>query len=148
MLSHVHKSSGILALLTICTFWASTIVSEVFLDPAAIVAVKSAIPWGFLILIPAMAVAGATGFRLARGRTAGVLGAKRRRMPFIAANGLLVLIPAAFFLASKAQSGAFDATFYTVQSLELIAGAANILLLGLNIRDGRRMTVGRRRRTA
>lgn len=148
MLSHVHKSSGILALLTICTFWTSTIVGEVFLDPAAIVAVKSAIPWGFLILIPAMAVAGATGFRLARGRTAGVLGAKRRRMPFIAANGLLVLIPAAFFLASKAQSGAFDATFYTVQSLELIAGAANILLLGLNIRDGRRMTVGRRRRTA
>jgi hypothetical protein len=37
-----------------------------------------------------------------------------KRMPFIAANGLLVLIPCAFYLASKASSGAFDAGVYVV----------------------------------
>jgi hypothetical protein len=33
-----------------------------------------------------------------------------------------------------------------VQGIELVAGAVNMVLLGLNIRDGRRMTAGRRRR--
>jgi len=40
------------------------------------------------------------------------------------------------FLASKARAGEFDTTFYVVQAFELAAGAANITLLGLNIRDG------------
>ena len=57
-------------------------------------------------------------------------------MPFIAGNGLLILIPSALFLASKANSAEFDAIFYAVQALELGAGAANIILLGLNMRDG------------
>ncbi|WP_338025596.1 hypothetical protein [Bradyrhizobium zhanjiangense] len=57
-------------------------------------------------------------------------------MPFIAGNGILVLIPAALFLASKAKVAEFDSTFYAVQALELLAGATNIVLLGLNTRDG------------
>jgi hypothetical protein len=39
------------------------------------------------------------------------------------ANGILVLIPAALFLASKAQAAEFDTTFYAVQAHELAAGA-------------------------
>lgn len=61
-------------------------------------------------------------------------------MPFIAANGLLILVPAAFYLESKASSGAFDTRFYLVQGVELIAGAANLVMMGLNIRDGLMMT--------
>jgi hypothetical protein len=34
----------------------------------------------------------------------------------------------------------FDALFYAVQALELAAGAVNIALLSLNMRDGLRMT--------
>ncbi|MBN8631399.1 MAG: hypothetical protein J0L76_11140 [Rhodobacterales bacterium] len=148
MIPQLHKLSGAVAFLTIASFWTSTVVAELLLDRAAIVAVKTSVPWGFLILVPAMALAGATGMRLARGRKAGILGAKRKRMPFIAANGLLVLIPSALFLAAKAGEGAFDTSFQVVQAIELIAGAANILLLGLNIRDGRRMTAGRRAKAA
>jgi hypothetical protein len=66
-------------------------------------------------------------------------------MPLIAANGLLVLIPSALFLASKASAGEFDTAFYAVQAIELAAGAANIMLLGLNMRDGLKMS-GRLRR--
>lgn len=64
----------------------------------------------------------------------------------IAANGILVLVPAALFLASKARAAEFDAAFYGVQALELIAGAVNIILLGLNMRDGFKMTGRFRRR--
>ena len=61
-------------------------------------------------------------------------------MPFIAANGILVLIPSALFLASKAKAAQFDAAFYLVQAIELAAGAANLALLALNMRDGLKMT--------
>ena len=148
MIAKVHKIAGAIATLTIATFWLSTAVAELALGTGAVITVKTLIPYGFLILIPAMATAGGTGFRLAKGRTAGLIGAKRKRMPIIAANGVLVLIPSALFLAAKAQAGAFDTSFYAVQGLELLAGATNLFLLGLNIRDGRKMTAGRRLRRA
>ncbi len=47
------------------------------------------------------------------------------------------------FLASETIAAAFDTTFYAVQALELAAGAANITLLGLNIRNGLKLN-GRR----
>ena len=77
---------------------------------------------------------------MAKGDRSGLVGAKFARMPFIAGNGLLVLIPCAFFLASRARANAFDASFYAVQALELAAGAVNLALMGLNARDGLRLT--------
>lgn len=144
----VHPVAGALALATIATFWLSTALSELFASPSAVVAVKTAIPWGFLVLVPALAATGGSGFALAAGRRAGLAGAKVRRMPWIAANGILVLIPAALFLASKARAAEFDAVFYAVQAVELVAGAANIAFLGLNMRDGLKMTRRRRHGSA
>lgn len=63
--------------------------------------------------------------------------AKEKRMPFIAANGLIVLLLATFYLQGKAAYGEFDMMFYAGQVLELVAGATNLTLMGLNIRDGR-----------
>lgn len=135
----IHPIAGGGALLTIAAFWLSTVFVEIFGTQTAIAMVKAAIPWGFLLLIPALMAAGGTGFFLSKGRRGGLTGAKLRRMPWIAANGILILIPSALFLADKAQAGTFDAAFYTVQGLELIAGAANIALLSLNMRDGLKM---------
>jgi ferredoxin-NADP reductase len=140
MSKRIHPIAGAVAFFTIAVFWTSTAFSELFGSKEMIAAVKSAIPWGFLVLIPAIAASGGTGFALAKGGRVGLVGTKMKRMPFIAANGLLVLIPCAFYLASKASSGAFDAGFYVVQALELTAGATNLTLLGLNMRDGLRMT--------
>lgn len=144
----VHPIAGVIALLAIAMFWLSTALSELFGSESAVVAVKTAIPWGFLVLIPALMAAGGSGFSLAKGRRGGVIGAKIKRMPLIAANGVLVLIPCALFLASKAGAGKFDASFYTVQALELAAGAANIVLLSLNICDGFKMKARLRARPA
>ena len=87
-------------------------------------------------LIACMATAGATGMKMGGKSKHAAIAAKRRRMPFIAANGMLILLPCAFFLNSRAAAGQFDSVFYIVQSIELIAGAANLTLLGLSMKDG------------
>lgn len=61
-------------------------------------------------------------------------------MPFIGANGILVLIPCAVVLDRWASAGTFDTGFYVVQGVELLAGAINLILMGMNMRDGLRMS--------
>ncbi|UWU88910.1 hypothetical protein [Bradyrhizobium sp. CB1015] len=134
----IHPVAGAVALTTIAIFWLSTALTELFASHETIAMVKIAIPWGFLLLIPMLATRG-SGFVLAKERRAGLIGAKIKRMPFIAGNGILVLIPAALLLASKAKAAEFDTMFYAVQTLELVAGVTNIVLLGLNVRDGFKM---------
>lgn len=136
MKSKLHGIFGAVALLCITTFWFSTVVSETFMDQASVVAVKNAILAGMWLLIPAMAATGGSGFSLAKGRGGRLVGIKGRRMKFVAANGLLVLLPSAFVLASWADAGRFDGAFYALQGLELLAGAVNFALLVLNARDG------------
>lgn len=136
----IHPIAGVVAMLTIATFWLSTALSELIGSTATIIAVKSTIPWGFLLLVPTLAATGGSGLALAKGARRGLIGTKLKRMPIIAANGLLILIPAALYLASKAKAGQFDGMFYTVQVLELLAGPVNLVLLGLNMRDGLRLT--------
>ena len=136
----IHPIAGSLALALILTFWLTTVITEIAGSLTVVTKVKTLIPWGFIVLIPAIAAAGSTGFSLANGAKAGLARTKLRRMPIVAANGILVLIPAALFLSHRAAAGVFDITFYAVQIIELIAGAVNIVLLGLNFRDGLRMT--------
>lgn len=140
MVRTVHPIVGAVALMTIATFWLSTVISELFGAHALVTTVKTTLPWGFLILIPALAAAGGSGLSLAGGSKIGLAGAKAKRMPFIAGNGILILIPSALYLASKARAGEFDCLFYAVQALELIAGATNLSLLGLNMRDGLKLS--------
>ncbi len=140
MLKQIHAIAGMIGFLTILTFWASTVLSELSGSAQAISAVKQAIPWGFLILAPALIVTGASGFQTAGASANGKILTKKRRMPFIAGNGLLILIPCALYLAMLASRGQFGASFYTVQAVELLAGAVNLTLMSLNIRDGLLLT--------
>ena len=132
----VPATAGVVAMLTILGFWMSTAISELFLSQEAIVAVKQAILYGMLVLIPAMAASGGSGISLASGRSGCLVESKKMRMRIIAANGLLIMVPAAFFLFRKASVGEFDAVFHVVQAVELLMGVAQLLLMGLNFRDG------------
>jgi hypothetical protein len=143
----LHAIAGGTGFLTILTFWTASLLSELFGGAETVAAVKTAILWGLLLLIPAMATLGATGQWLKTRRRGPLVSQKARRMPIIALNGLLILVPAAIFLAMKARVGAFDTWFYTVQAVEFLAGATNLWLMGLSLRDGMRLT-GRLRRTA
>lgn len=140
MLTRLHAVAGVIGLATIATFWTTTVAVELLGSADDIAGAKLAILWAFLLLIPSLIVAAGTGFRLGRRRRGPLAAAKRNRMPLIAANGVVVLMPAAAFLAASALDGRFDAWFYAVQALELVAGATNIVLLGLQVRDGLRLT--------
>ncbi len=140
MLKTLHPIAGGIGFLTILLLWTSTVVAELFGSVDAIALVKQSIPWGLLILIPALATAGASGARMAGASPEPRLRLKKRRMLVIAGNGILVLVPAALVLASLAARRQFDGLFYGVQAIELIAGATNLTLMALNIRDGFRLT--------
>ena len=146
MKSQIHAAAGLIGFLAIVTFWSSTAISELFGSKEMVVAVKTMILNGMWILIPAMVMVGASGMAMGKRRRDAPAVAKKRRMPVIALNGLLILLPAAFYLQSKAVAARLDVQFYLVQSLELVAGAVNLTLMGLNIRDGLTMTgrLGRR----
>ena len=136
MKKHVHALAGVFGFAMIAVFWSSTVIFELFGSHAAIATVKNAILWGMTVLIPAMLITGASGMALGRQRGGRLIQGKKRRMPVIALNGLLILVPSAIFLADRAAAGVFDGWFYGIQGLELIAGAINLSLMGLNIRDG------------
>ncbi len=142
----VHCSAAIAVTLCIALFFGSSIIIELVGSHEAIATVKSLIVYpGLFILVPAIAITGGSGFALARSRSGKLVNSKIRRMPFIGMNGLLVLLPSAIYLDLWAASGMFDTRYYLVQGLELIAGLINLVLMGVNLRDGLRLS-GRLRR--
>ena len=141
----LHAGASAIALLAICAFWLSALVAEFVTDHAGTVSIRMAIFYALPVLVIALSAAGASGSKLAGRSGAPRIAAKRTRMKAAAANGLLILVPSAIFLAWKADIGVFDTSFTMVQLVELIAGGANIILLGLNMRAGLEMR-GRRLR--
>jgi hypothetical protein len=133
----IHLIASLLATLTIATFFISTLAVELFGTHESLALVKALIVMpGLLILVPAIAITGGSGMYLSKSRRGRLVESKKKRMPFIAANGLLVMIPCAIFLNRWAAAGTFDTTFYVVQALELLVGAVNLSLMGMNVRDG------------
>jgi len=140
MKTKIHGIAGRVALLTISTFWVSTVLVELFGTHESIALVKRGIIWGMGILIPSIIATGISGNLLGKKRDGALISAKKKRMPVIALNGLLILVPSAFFLNLCASSGEFSRAFYAVQTLELIAGAVNLFLIGSSVRDGLHLT--------
>ena len=141
MKNRIHLVVAMIATLCITSFFTATISVELFGSYETIATVKNLIVMpGLFVLIPAIAVTGGTGFARSKDRKGRLIDSKKKRMPFIAANGILILLPAAIFLNNWASIGSFDVKFYIVQVFELLAGAANLILMGMNMRDGLRMT--------
>jgi hypothetical protein len=140
MKTKIHFVSAIVASLVILTFFLSTVLVEIFGGSHAVVTVKRFIVYGLVVLIPSIAVTGITGTLLAKSRTGRLVGSKKKRMPFIAANGLVILVPSAIILDRLASAGSFGSMFYAIQVLELVAGAMNIALMFMNFRDGIRLS--------
>lgn len=141
MTKKVHLLAGLLATLTVATFFLSTLLVELFGSHEAVATVKNLIVVpGLFILVPALMATAGSGFALSKSRSGRLVEAKKKRMPFIAANGLMVLVPSAIFLDRWASAGVFDAGFYWVQGAEFLAGSVNLMLMGMNIRDGLKMS--------
>ncbi|WP_087023158.1 hypothetical protein [Thaumasiovibrio subtropicus] len=141
----IHRSAAITATLCVATFFSSTLLVELFGSIEAMRKVKALIVFpGLFILVTAIALTGATGFSLAKQRSGRVINRKKKRMPFIAINGVFVLIPAAIFLNQWAIEGRLDTQFYLLQAAEVIAGAVNLVLITMSITDGKKFTQKRK----
>ncbi|KXV62257.1 hypothetical protein AD949_12735 [Acetobacter orleanensis] len=121
----------------------STIIAELSGNFQTIAATKHAIVWGLLVLVPCLAFTGLSGYQIAGKKPQGLALTKFKRMRVIGINGLCILVPCAFFLAFRVSDLKFDWLFYSVQFLELVTGSINLLFLGMNFRDGLRMSRSR-----
>lgn len=98
MAQKAHFIAGFLATLTIAAFFLSTVIVELFGSYETVAFTKSliVIP-GLFVLIPALMATGGSGFFLSKSWSGKLVEIKKKRMVFIAANGLLVLMPCHFF---------------------------------------------------
>ncbi|MEU4703653.1 hypothetical protein [Nonomuraea dietziae] len=133
MLRQLHPLAGLAGFLTLLASWISTVLVELFGSHELVVTVKQAIPWGLIVLIPALVLTGASGFSIAGNRSGTRIDGKRRRMLVIAGLGLLVLTPSAFYLSAGTP---FTTAFILVQTVELLAGAVSLTLMAMSVRDG------------
>jgi len=137
-LVRMHAVAGILAFCLIASFFVCSLVSEIAGTLSWIVSVKKGIfysMWAMLILLPTTVL---TGTKLAGKSKDPIIAGKRKRLRWIAPNGVLLLTLASY-LWYKANLGEFDSLFVAAQVLEFVVGLTNILLLGLMIRDGFRL---------
>ncbi|MGW3607051.1 hypothetical protein [Micromonospora sp. NPDC005161] len=139
MLTRLHLLAAATAVTT-TTLLVLAALSSALLDAHHAVDVRRAVLWALLVLVPALLLTAATGFRLADASTDPKITAKRGRMPYIAGIGLFLLTPAAFILDRLALRGEFGAVYLLVQTVEVLAAATALALMASNIRDGLRLT--------
>ncbi len=134
----VHTIAGIVAFCLITGFFVSSLVSELSGNLTWILPVKRTVfycMWAMGLLVPAAAF---TGTKLAGKSANPIVAGKRRRMRWVAPNGLLLLALASY-LYYKANLAELDQRFMIAQGLEFVLGFTNMTLLGLMIRDGFRL---------
>ena len=135
----VHPVAAVIGSAAILLFWASKVTLELFGTQAQVLGVKGAIPRGLFVLVSALAVTGGTGVALSKRWRSPIVARKKRGMPVIPANDILVLVPCALALAWLAARQRFGPLFVSVQALEPAAGALTITLMSLSICDGLRL---------
>ncbi|WNG34358.1 hypothetical protein F0U61_12490 [Archangium violaceum] len=136
MKNRIHAILGTTALLGIMSFFITTSIVELSGRTDWILAAKRYIAYALIFMVPCMIATAAVGRSLAANRASALIQRKQARMRFIALNGFLVLTPLAITLYVLALRGAFGPLFVVLQSVEILAGATNIYLLTLMMRDG------------
>ena len=133
----LHRIAGLMALGITALFWLGTVLTLVFGGEAIVAGMKLPILYGIAFQLTALLIAGLSGRILAINRLREPLVARKlKRMLAAGAISFVVLLPSAVFLALKIQAGAPDFHWKLAQAAELAAGAAVIILLVLNARDG------------
>lgn len=131
----IHASVSALALLTVVTFFTSTLIIEISGNVAQIADLKEKIFFALPLMLFAMPLVGISGKKLAGKSRSPLVQRKLRRMKFIAINGFVLIIVAAL-LYFRSRDLRLDHTFYLLQGAELLLGGINISLMILSMRDG------------
>jgi hypothetical protein len=139
VLSIIHKASGVSALLLISTFFLSSVYAELNGELNVILTIKTFIVFTMPLMLVLMPTCAITGKKIAGKSKSPIVKSKNSRVKFIAFNGI-VLIILAIILYNKVVDGRIDQTFLILQFVEFAFGFANIIMLGLMIKDGRILT--------
>lgn len=135
----LHLAATAVATLTIFSFFSFSLIAEIIGTPEFIRQVKTGILYSLPLLLVAMPALALSGKKLAGASTHPMILKKLNRMKMMAANGLM-LVSLAIYLYYHAVYKSIDSTFFIIQMIELTLGACNLLLIGLNVRDGLRLS--------
>lgn len=135
----IHLIGAIVGAITILSFFTSTVIVEVTGNEEKIKMLKSIIFYSLPFLIVSMPIVVITGNSLAGNSSHPDIISKKRKMKWIAMNGI-TLIALASFLFFYSTNYAIDETFFVFQAAELALGFSNIVLMGLNFRTGLKLS--------
>ncbi|WP_149303814.1 hypothetical protein [Pareuzebyella sediminis] len=135
--AHIIATS--IAVLTIGCFFSFSLIAEIIGNQEFIKQVKTGILYCLPVLLFAMPILGITGKKLAGKSQSPIVATKMKRMKFVAFNGI-ILISLAIYLYFRAINNNIDSTFLYVQIIELLFGAINLTLIGLNIKAGMKLS--------
>ncbi|MDF9800169.1 hypothetical protein OKW21_005432 [Catalinimonas alkaloidigena] len=142
-LKQIHCIMAVLAMLTIVSFFASSLVAELSGNEAIIIKVKTYIFYALLLMIIFMPALGLSGKLLAGKSHHLLIQQKMRRVKLIVLNGI-VLVSLAILLYIRASNANIDDIFQALQLTELLLGGMNIYLMSLMIRDGLKLSRGKK----
>lgn len=133
----VHKVAGIIVLLTLVTFFLSTITIELLGDHEQIKWLKLFIMiFAIGLIAPFTIIIGKTGKKVSKGHDPKLLKKKSKLFKTIQRIGPFVLAPTGIVLYFMARSDSFNTVFYTIQLIELIAQLTSIVLIIIAINTG------------
>lgn len=135
----IHVTATMVAMLSIATFFISSILAEISGDEALIRQVKEAIFFSLPLLLVAMPTLGISGNKLAGKSNHPIVLLKQKRMKFIIMNGI-ILTSLACFLYYRSHYQSIDTVFLGVQFAEFGFGLINLSLIGLNINSGLKLS--------
>ncbi len=143
----IHAVASLLALLTVFTFFTSTVIIEITSSVEQIAGLKERIFFALPLMLLTMPVVGLSGKKLAGRSKSPIVNRKMKRMKLVAINGMLLIILATllYVLSRDLQLGT---TFYLLQGLELLLGGVNISLMILSVRDGMLLSGRLKRRSS
>jgi len=144
MIRSIHPVAGVIALAATVTFWGAAAGAWVLGSETAILWVRTVILWGMLVLVPAVVIAGASGYKLGGAEKRGRIGHKKQRLRFIGINTIVVVLPCAFLLHDLALEAQLGVPYTIEQAIELVAGLLNVVFLLMNARDGRALVAERK----
>lgn len=132
-----HKVAGVVMLITLVTFFVSTITIELLGDHEQIKWLKLLIMiFAIVLIVPLTIIIGKTGKKVSIGHNPKLLKKKSKLFKTIQRIGPFVLAPTGISLYFMARSDIFNAVFYTIQLIELIAQLTSIVLIIIAINTG------------
>lgn len=137
-LIQTQRIAEFLAIITISSFFTSSLYAEITQNPEIILTVKTYIVYAIPLMLIFMPTIGITGKKIEKLINLPIIKRKNKRMKFMALNGT-VLIILAFVLYFKAKNGKIDSTFLTLQIIEFCFGFTNISMLFLMLKDGSKL---------